>query len=539
MLFRFALRQGRWGLAGFSLLAFLLALVQSAGFYQIAGHTAAERAAFGKSIALLAAQFTVIVPAPLRPDTVGGYVQWRAYGFFAIVFAIWALASGVGSSRGDEERGLVEATLAAGVSRADALIARFAAFTVSVFAATAAAAAGVYAGIDRAHDWIDPGSVAAASMLLLGLALACYALTLLVCQLTPARMATAVAGAVLLVLFLVNSLGRSLDLLGGWRWLSPFYYYDLSRPLAPGGAIDVRAMEVLFAITIVAGLAAVIAFSYRDLGSPLLALRLRAHEVVREPSRVLLWRIPVARGLYDRRAGLIAWTVGMAALAVIFVLLTKSIVQPMLGISSLAPYFRSIIHGEIYPSFLGFIWFGFAELLFAGYALTHVARWSAEDADGRLEMTLGNPVSRTAVVIERALVLIASLAFIAIVAAGALDVESQAQSIDVSTRKLNEASLLLVPFGMFFAAIGAVMAAFIPRATVGLMAGFAIASYFVTQVGPIFKWPDLVLDASPFKLFGQPLASGVDGAGLAIMVIVIVVGLGASALLLRRRDIGA
>src|SRR5438270_7141462 len=172
MLFRFALRQGRWGLAGFSLLAFLLALLQSAGFYQVAGHTAAERAAFGKSIALLAAQFTVIVPAPLRPDTVGGYVQWRAYGFFAIVFAIWALASGVGASRGDEERGLVEATLAAGVSRADALIARFAAFTASVIVAATAGAAGVYAGIDRVHDWIDPGSVAAASVLLLGLAVA-------------------------------------------------------------------------------------------------------------------------------------------------------------------------------------------------------------------------------------------------------------------------------------------------------------------------------------------------------------------------------
>src|SRR5207237_10430207 len=102
-------------------------------------------AAFGKSIALLAAQFTVIVPAPLRPDTVGGYVQWRAYGFFAIVFAIWALASGVGSSRGDEEGGLVEATLAAGGSRADGLLRRFAAFTMSVVVAATRGAPGVSA----------------------------------------------------------------------------------------------------------------------------------------------------------------------------------------------------------------------------------------------------------------------------------------------------------------------------------------------------------------------------------------------------------
>src|SRR5919109_181378 len=116
MLYRFALRQGRWGLAGYSLFAFLLGLVQTAGFYQVAGHTAAERAAFGKSMTLLAAQFTVIVPEPLRPDTVGGYVQWRAYGFAALVFGIWALASAVGASRGDEERGLVETVFAAGVS---------------------------------------------------------------------------------------------------------------------------------------------------------------------------------------------------------------------------------------------------------------------------------------------------------------------------------------------------------------------------------------------------------------------------------------
>ena len=75
MSFLYSLRLTRWGIAGFSALAFALTLLQSIGFYQIVGHTPAERAAFGRSMAQLAAQFTVLIAAPIRPDTVGGYVQ--------------------------------------------------------------------------------------------------------------------------------------------------------------------------------------------------------------------------------------------------------------------------------------------------------------------------------------------------------------------------------------------------------------------------------------------------------------------------------
>jgi ABC-2 type transport system permease protein len=539
MLFRYAIRLGRWGILGFGALSFALTLLQAAGFYQVAGHTLAERAAFGRSMAQLAAQFTILIPPPTQLWTVGGYVQWRAYGFFAILFAIWALASGTGAARGDEERGLVEAVLARGVSRADVVLARFGAFAAGSLLAASAAALGFIAGVDRTQDSIDLGALGAVTILLVGLALSCYALTLLVCQLVAARIATAAAGVVLLTLFLVNSLGRTFDWLGHWRWLSPFYYYEQSRPLPPAGFFDVRATEVLFGIAVVAGLGAVVAFSYRDLGAPLIRLPAAARPATFEPSRSVVWRIPVVRGLYERRVGLVAWTIGVSALGALFVVLTKSIIQPLLGIAQLAPYFNSIIRGDIYPSFLGFIWFGFAELLVAGYAITQVARWSAEDTDGRLEMTLSNPVSRGMVIVERAIVLALGTLLIAGVSGLVVGIESHAQSIDVNIGRLVGASLLLVPFAMFFAGVGAPLASRIPRATVGLLAGFAIGSYFVTQVGPIFKWPAWTQDLSAFHLFGQPLSGGVDGGGLAIMLAVSLGGLVVSGLLMERRDIGA
>src|SRR4029077_14373381 len=138
----FALRLGRWGIAGFGAVAFVVALVQTVGFYKIAGGTQAERQAFGRSMSILATQFTVIIPPPVRPDTVGGYVQWRAFGFLAILFAIWALASAGGAARGDEERGIVQVLLATGLSRPRAIVSRVGAFATTSMVAALAAGAG-------------------------------------------------------------------------------------------------------------------------------------------------------------------------------------------------------------------------------------------------------------------------------------------------------------------------------------------------------------------------------------------------------------
>ena len=540
MTFLYSLRLGRWGIASFSLFAFVLTLGQAAGFYQLAGNTPAERAAFGRSMTQLAAQLTVLLPPPFRPDTVGGYLQFRAYGALAIVFAIWALVSAAGAARGDEERGRVEMVLSTGTSRADVVVGRFAAFAAGSFAAAAAAGLGVAVAVDGAHETLSAASVLGATVVLAGLALCCYSITLVIAQLAAARLATAISGAVLLALFLVNSLGRNLDWLQHWQWISPFHYYELSRTLQPGGSVDVRATEILFSIAVTGAVAAALAFSFRDLGAPLVrppavARSFTTHKV----GFALPWLAPVLRGVYERRVGLLVWTLGVAALAMTMVALTKSIAQPILSVPGLATYFNSFIQGGIYPALLGFTWFGIAQLLMAGYAIMQVARWSAEDTDGRLELMLSNPVPRRFVVVERFAVLLVCTLIIVGVSGWAVAFESRQQSIDLNTAMLVAATLLLVPFTFFFAAIGSVLATRWPRATVGVLAAVALAGYFLTQLGPIFKWPSWTQDLSAFHLYGTPMSSGVDGFGLAVMFAVIAMGFIGSMLLIERRDIGA
>jgi ABC-2 type transport system permease protein len=175
----------------------------------------------------------------------------------------------------------------------------------------------------------------------------------------------------------------------------------------------------------------------------------------------------------------------------------------------------------------------------AGFAITQVARWTAEDSDGRLELVLSNPVSRARVVIERLTVLTLGALIIAAVSGVAVGIEAHYQSIDLSSRRLAEASLLLVPFTLVFGAVGALLASRIPRATVGILGAFAFASYLTVQLGPVFKLPAWAQDLSAFKLFGQPLTSGVDQTGLVIMLVIVIAGLMASAVVMERRDIGA
>ena len=534
-----ALRLGRWGLAGFGAIAFLVALLQTAGFYQVAGHTPAERQVFGRSMSLLAAQFTVIIPPPVRPDTVGGYVNWRAFGFFAILFGVWALASASGAARGDEERGTVPAILATGTSRPALIATRVVAFATAVTIASLAASAGVLVGVASGGESFSAAAAVSAAFVLLALAVCCYALTLLVAQLTTARGATAVAGVILLGLFLLNSLSRTFDGLVRWRWLSPFHYYEQSSPLVPGGAVDVGATLTLFAIAAVAAALAGVAFRFRDVGSPLFSIPMPSRPASYDVSRTAVWRVPVLRDLYDRRVGLLAWTAGLSALGAIFVVLTKNIVDPLLAIPALARYFAVFLNGDLFSSFLGYIWFGFAQLLMAGFAITQVARWSAEDSDGRLELILSNPVSRVRVVIERVIVLAIGALIIAAVSGVAVGVEAHAQAIDLDRGRLVAASLLLVPFTLVFGTIGALLASRIPRATVGLLGALAFASYLLVQLGPIFKLPAWVDDLSAFKLYGQPLTAGVDQTGLVIMVAIVVAGVVASATVMERRDVGA
>jgi hypothetical protein len=98
---------------------------------------------------------------------------------------------------------------------------------------------------------------------------------------------------------------------------------------------------------------------------------------------------------------------------------------------------------------------------------------------------------------------------------------------------------MLLPFALVFAGAGSLLAAWNPRAAVGLLGAFAFASYLDSELGVVYKLPLWLQDLSAFKLFGTPLLTGVDGRNLVLLLLLAVAGLGSSILAMQRRDIGA
>jgi putative exporter of polyketide antibiotics len=537
--FAFFLRLGRWGTAGFSLIALVTTLLQSVAFYRIAGRSLADRAAFGQSITAIGSHFTAVFPPPVRPDTVGGYVEWRGFSALALLLSIWAVASATAMVRIDEERGVIEAALAAGTPRAQLVLTRSAAFVVAVSIASTATAIGFIAGVALARDSFDTRAVIEASMLLALLALSCYGLSMLLAQLFAARGATAVTAVVMLSLFLLNSLSRTYPSLLTVSWISPFRYYDLNQPLAPGGAFDTGSAFVLGAIFAAATAAAAAAFALRDIGAPLLPIPRRRPRPSLEQSTAPWWRVAVLRELYASRLGLLTWCAGLAVLGIVFVFATKTALQPLLSVPTLFPNFGAALRQNIFPAALGFTWFNLAELLFAGYAIAQVARWSAEDVDGRLEALLSQPRSRAGVVLERMVVLMIGAALIATVSGVAVYYAANSQDVGLNAQRVAVATSMLVPIALVFAAAGGLLAALNPRAAVGVLGAIAFFSFLDSEIGPPLKFPAWLQDLSAFKLFGTPMTSGLDGRNLALLLLLSALGLGSSILLMQRRDVGA
>jgi ABC-2 type transport system permease protein len=256
------------------------------------------------------------------------------------------------------------------------------------------------------------------------------------------------------------------------------------------------------------------------------------------PSTNPLLRLPVLSLVYEQRTAMLAWGLGCGILAFYLASIGRQMVDLVQGAPGFRVYLTLAGHGNPYLALTGLFWFGIFLALLAVFSITQVARWSADDGEGRLEMVLSAPVSRTRVVIERAVALMLRMAVVIAVSSLGLALGARTAAFTIDAGPLTVASLVLIPFGLSFASIGALLASRVPRATVAVLTAFTFLSYLASQLGPLLKWPDWALKLSVFSLYGNPLTNGVYWTGLWIMAGITVIGFTAGTVLMQRRDVG-
>ncbi len=541
-MFRIAWRLQRMDIAGMTLFGALYGVLQTAA-YTAAGSTIAMRLAFAHQYETLGRSMTYLLPMPVRLDTIGGWEQWRVYAVPPILFVFWAAISATGALRGNEDRGLVEQWRSAGVS-----VWRYAAYRFGVFSLAALIAVTVTSIVTTVTaakvigSALDPIATAEITIALFAVTLTGYSVGMVAAQLTTSRNAAAgLAGVLLVAAFFINSFGRSIDSLRTLAsFVSPFYYYDRSTPLIPGGSFDPVATAGLLAVAIVLATVAAWLMHSRDLGASIVKRRSSVAAMTVQPSHNPLLRIPVLAELYQQRIGILAWAAGSALGAAYIGAAGHTLVDDLAkGSTTFKGYLTVVGHGNPYVALTGYFWFSFFLGLLSAFAITQVARWSADDNEGRLETVLSAPVSRTRVVLVRAAALMVGVAVIIALSSLAFYAGAHKTGVAVPPNNLLTASLLLVPFAMSFAATGALLASRVPRSAVSVLVTLSFLSFLITLGGPLMKWPDSVMRLSVYTLYGQPLMSGVDWTGLWTLVAICVAGFGLAVLLMQQREVGA
>jgi ABC-2 type transport system permease protein len=377
---------------------------------------------------------------------------------------------------------------------------------------------------------------------LLGLIACCYSIVMVVAQLTSSRGAAAgIAAGLIAVMFFVNSFSRTVDSLRPIASaISPFYYYDRTTPLYPGGSLDAWGTAGLFVAAVVLAALAAFLFMRRDVGAQLLKLPSRSAPETVRPSTNPLLHIPVVALVYQQRLGLVGWTVGAFVGAAYLASIGRTMVDTLIkGSAGFSGYLKLVGGGDPYVVLVGFFWFGIFIALLCMFAIVQVSRWASDDSEGRLETVLSAPVSRTRVVLERAAALLVGAVTIIAISGAGFYLSAHASGVNISSGELLAASIPLIPFALSFAAVGALIASRVPRVAVSVLVVLAFLSYVLTEGGPLLKLPDWVIKLSVFSLYGAPLANGIYWTGFCGLLAITVVGFGAAALLMQQRDVGA
>ncbi|GAC1658619.1 MAG: hypothetical protein NVS9B1_18900 [Candidatus Dormibacteraceae bacterium] len=539
-LLRLLARQHRAGLLAVAGFGAFSAFVQGAAFPAVAGHTEATRQAFGAQMTLFAGQISYLLPVPHHPETLAGYIQWRGFGSIPLILAFWCVLSVAGAGRGDEERGLTEQWLAGAVSRRTLVAARSAAFAIATLLFGAAAMTGGAAGAAVAGGTLPAPGLFAGAVNAAALGWCLFGLGLVCAQFTSTRRSTAAtAGILVAALFFVNSLSRASAPLRPWSRLSPFNDYDRSLPIAPGGSVDWLSIAVLMIAAVALTALAAGLFSVRDLGAPLVSLRGRNTPPTTAPAANPFLRRPVLSALYEERIGLISWLLVTAALCAFIASITESTATLIERTPGLSGYVHTAGGGALIKvSLLGLATFGIVQALVAVFSVTRVARWAADDADGRLEMVLAAPVARTGVVLERAAVLLVELLLLVLVATLTVAALAPSQHLSLTSHQLLDASLPLIVLGLAFGAVGGALNGRVPRQAAPVLGGYAGLAYLIQQFGPLGNIPTWFQKLSVFNLYGNPLASGIDQQGLLLVATAAAAGFAASLYFMQRREVG-
>ncbi|HEY7859750.1 MAG TPA: ABC transporter permease [Candidatus Nanopelagicales bacterium] len=519
-LLRLALRRDRITLP---IWIVVLALLGTAtyGSYDAVFPSAADREALMSSLATSPALKVLYGPA-FDLSNAGGFVAWRIGGFMALLTGVMAMLTVVRHTRAEEDSGRAELVRAGVVGRHGLLAA----------AVCVAIGASVVAGILQALALISAGAPAAGSLALGASCAACGAVFAAVAAVTAqlgsfSRTANGISFAVLGVAFMLRAVGDTSTGAAWVSWLSPLAWAQEVR------AFVENRWWVLLLSLITAGVLLFVAVALadrRDIGMGLLVPRdgsPTAHRSLGSPL-ALAWRL--------QRGSLVGWLVAFVLMGLILGSLTGSLSGLLSGNKVATDIFTRLGGSHALEQAFIAAMLGVLGLGAAAYGVQAVLRARTEETEGRAEAVLAAAVSRWSWLGGHLLCAVVGSGVLVLVGAAAVGATA-ALTGSVAFSQTFASSLVQLPAVWVVTGVSALLVGLLPRLSVlsWVVAGIVLV---ISLWGPILNLPDSVLDISPFQHVPHLPGGTLTAIPLVVLSILAVALFGASAVGIRRRDIG-
>ncbi len=485
---------------------------------------------------------------PYAIQTPEGFITYRIMELFVpLGISFWPILAAARLVRGEEERGTMEVLLATPQSRTRLLLEKAGALLLALLLIAVLFALGLVAGEARLEGHADVVRALLAGLNLSLLAFFFSMVALLLSQFTTSRAAAAGwTSGLLLLAMLLDSTGRLIN--GSWvQYLSPFYYYNLNRPLIPSFPDQPLAALLLLGLSLLCAGTSLVLFARRDIGRPaFLWQRTYAHgnhQALRSLSQA-------ERAVSTRGVGLHAlatggWSTFWWGLGVVFVCVYCLVIalssQVFNKLIQETPLLRQLFFDTPTSSnaaVLGTFLFTFMPALVVIFALTLALKWAADLENGRLELILATPNSRLRILLERfgANVLVVLLA--PILTWFAILIGAQLAHLAVDQGRIFAASfnmfpMALITIGLVYSQAGRLRY----TAVLGLLSAYIALSFMQELLEGMIPMPSWVMSLSIFHLYGNPIFLGVNWNNFLAMTAVAIVLLVISLLQFRSADI--
>ncbi|MTE13462.1 ABC transporter permease subunit [Nocardia aurantiaca] len=437
-----------------------------------------------------------------RLDTLGGYLTYHNVTLFVLFLTLYAAVNGVGAVRAAEAGHSVEVILATGRTRAQLVRARALGFALVSVTIGLGLGAGLASAMMLGGEPDVAGSFAIA-FAAAACAIAGYGVGAVIGQIGgTARSSSAVSALIVVVLYLYTNVWDRFGPFGALRFVSPFYYFVRCRALVPGAGFDVLSLTaLLLGAALLVGVAAWLS-ERRDVGRALWSRPERAagsRVRVRHPVLNRLWSATLLR----ERTGLSVWAVSAAAALGLMAWLEPEVID-MWDKFDITTRMLQVDPGfSAGTQYLGFI-SEFTAPIVAGFVVTQAAGWVSDREEGRLAMVLSTPLSRTALLRQRLITLLAGAAIVVLAALAGLFIGARIVDVDLDAAGTIRvaASALLLAVGL--GAVAVWLAMWIPRYAIAALSITLGASYLLVLLVPMFDWPSWIARLSLFGATGHP-----------------------------------